>query len=149
LLNGYTWNLVTGQYDIEAEEYTEESVIVDGVEYDSEGNPTIPSLNPPTGLAVTMIQLYYHPLRITWDPVGSGILGYHVEMRPWYDGTTAHDWVDEWKLIYTGTSTSAVLQVAPVGSVPTTPTTIYFRVRCYNEAGNSAWSSSVNISWYL
>lgn len=149
LLNGYTWNLVTGQYDIEAEEYTEESVIVDGVEYDSEGNPTIPTLNPPTGLAVTMIQMYYHPLQVTWNPVGSGILGYHVEMRPWYDGTTAHDWVDEWKLIYTGTGTSVSLQVAPVGSAPASPTTIYFRARCYNEAGNSAWSSSVNISWYL
>lgn len=149
ILNGYTWNLITGQYDIEAEEYTEENVIVDGVEYDSEGNPTIPTLDPPTGLAVTMIQMYYHPLRVTWDPVGSGILGYHVEMRPWYDGTTALDWVDEWKLIYTGTSTSRTVTVAYPGVTPTTPTTIYFRVRCYNEAGNSIWSSSESISWYL
>ena len=39
LLNEFTWDLNEGTYDIVADEYTEEEVIVDGVTYDSNGEP--------------------------------------------------------------------------------------------------------------
>jgi len=150
LLNGYTWDLNRGTYDIEAEEYTEETVVVDGIEYDSEGNPVYSIPETPTALATHMSPIYPHPFLITWHPVGTGIQGYRLMRNPWWDDDE-EAWVDEWKLIYDGTATryfDFVIGANDMVNNPSYPKTIYWKVCAYNHLGESPFSSNEDTDWY-
>jgi len=146
LLNAFTWDLVRGQYEIEAEEYTEEEVIVDGIAYDSYGNPVVYPPDAPVGVFVRLMEQYFHPIRITWNSVGGGIIGYKVERKPWWNGSIWDD--TNWTLIYAGTGTRCTENLYNRGGTqPTYPETLYYRVCAYNSAGNGSWSDVEDVVW--
>lgn len=145
LLNGYTWNLDKGTYDIEAEEYTEEEVIVSGVTYDSEGNPETedPPASPPTNLFATLLPVFGHPIQVTWDPVGGGVIGYKLQRRPYY----ASGWVDAYVMPYVGVNTQYIDYIHTEGPPVGSPVTIYYRVCAYNAGGDSDYSAEYSVNW--
>ena len=145
LINGYTWDLVNATYDIDAEEYTEEEVIVDGVTYDSsgeqEGEDTPPE-DAPYVYSISRMRMLLDIVVLKWHPVTGGITGYIVQRNPRYQVVT-NTMVDGWTSIYKGTKTTAIESIKGAPFVKDTP--IYYRVCAYNEAGNGPWSNVVQI----
>lgn len=143
LLNGYTWNLNEGTYDIEAEEYTEEEITIDGVTYDSTGEPIVNVPSTPTGLVVVRFT-YFGANFIVWNPI-SGIMGYKLQRKPFYS-TLASAWVDTYIIVYNGTASRFSDAVASEGGNPVGQTFSY-RVCAYNSAGDSVYSDPVTVTW--
>jgi len=147
LLNGFIWDLNKGQYQIEAEEYTEEEVIVDGVTYDSEGNlegewdpPPIP-----TGLSAEIRPLFHHPIRVQWNPVAGEVEGYILVRRPYYASGVL---VDGWKIIYVGGGTICLDFLSDIYA-NTFGCTVYYKVAAYkSNTMVSAYSDEVSIFWH-
>lgn len=146
LLNGYSWDIPNGTYDIEAEEYTEEEIIVDGVTYDSEGIPdeTIP--DAPTGLSVSLRATYGHPVEVIWNPVGGGITGYELQRDYSWNGIS---WVSGWVTIDTLTETRYIDRVAFEREGEPTAQTLTYRVRAFNSVGPSDWSNTDSVYWSM
>lgn len=145
LLNGYNWDLVKGQYEIDAEEYTEEEVIVEGVTYDSLGEPEDPwgGLGPdaPTGLTLDVLShLPLHPIGIIWNPVSGGIGGYILQRKPYWS-VALNTLVDDWKLVYVGTNTQFVDFLQDYRHTVVT-ITVSYRVFSYNTQNMSSLPSS-------
>ena len=143
LLNGFTWDLNNGIYDIEAEEYTEEEIIVDGVTYDSygqeEGEETPPST--PTGLNAYQL-VFIGQIRADWTPMG-GVAGYKLQRKPYYSG----GWVDSYKIVYNGTSAYYNDPVASEGDPD--GQTFSYKVCAYNDAGESDYTDpAVDVEWF-
>jgi hypothetical protein len=143
LLNGFTWDLNAGMYNIEAEEYTEEEVIVSGVTYDSAGEEEGQATVPTTPEGLTANQLVHRSTIIAdWNPVDNAT-GYKLKRRPYYSGGS---WVADYKIVYTGTSTTFHDAVAAEGDP--TGETFYYKVCSYNDAGDSAYSDPpVEVIW--
>lgn len=140
LLNGFTWNLNEGTYDIEAEEYNEEEVFVEGVTYDSVGEPEdVPEQVP----ALSAHQLPFGgTILAMWTPVASQ--GYKLQRKPFYNTLTS-SWVDTYKLIYTGTFPSFFDNVENEGDP--TGVTFTYRVCAYNESGDGTYSPEDTVVW--
>jgi hypothetical protein len=145
ILNGFTWDVVNGTYDIEAEEYNDEDVIVEGLnEYDSEGQPIDEELPPQvTGLTAHWVVLIYQA-HVSWQPVaGAVVTGYKLQRKPFYH-IIQNAWGDDWWLYYTGTSLSYVDNVPGTGPWPP-PFTVTYRVCAYNDAGDGPWSDEFEL----
>lgn len=144
LLNGFTWDLNNGTYDIEAEAYSEEEVSVTGATYDSSGNPTgewnVP--DAPTGLTLSQV-LFRRAVYATWNPVANA-QGYKLYRKPIYS-TLSSSWVDSYKLLYSGTANTYLDMVSLEGD-PTGQTFTY-KVCAYNIQGNGADSSEETLVW--
>lgn len=146
LLNGFTWNLNTGIYDIEAEEYTEDEVIVAGITYDSAGDPEVPGYTLPTApTGGTGSQFapgdYIH---ISWDPITDAI-GYIVQRKPQYYGSA---WLNEYKTVrYIGASIEFDDEIQDEGPMVDS-TQVVYRVAAYNSKGTGPWSAEWMIYWY-
>lgn len=145
LLNGYSWDLVNATYDINAEEYTEEEVIVDGVTYDSDGLPEGQD-EPPT-LYSTIWSVARgrtrSPIYIQWTQVAGGITGYVLQRKPYYSFVLS-SWVNSFKQIFMGNETTFVDDIAREGPLPV-GTTITYRVAAMNSEGAGPWSSEAPI----
>lgn len=148
LLNTFTWDLNDGTYDIVADEYTEEEVIVDGVTYDSEGEPEWVDLLPPTPTGLTVVErnFIFHPLEISWDAVSGGVEGYYVTRRPYY--TAGGVLVDSAKIIYAGNDLSCIDFPADM-IVNTNSCTLYYRVASFrnDNSFSSLYSAEVSVNW--
>ena len=148
LLNGFTWDLVNGTYDIEAEEYSEENVIVDGVEYDEEGEIIYPTPATPIWSSCWMeTSGYRHPIHLSWEPVEGGMIGYRVEQEPFYFPPilgTGGRWVNAWHQVWHGVNTNCVIEQNPSAD---SAQTVHFRVCAYNPTDQSAWSTFKNYNW--
>lgn len=144
LLNGFTWDLNKGTYDIEAEEYVDEDVNVLGALYDSSGNPqgelNVPSA--PTGLALSQV-LFRRAVYASWGAV-TNAQGYKLYRKPIYN-TLSSSWVDSYKLLYSGTGTYYLDMVTLEGDP--TGVTFTYKVCAYNQAGNGADSVEVTLAW--
>lgn len=146
LLNGFTWDLIHATYDIEAEEYTEEEILVGGVggepTYDENGNPiqeeTIPAV--PSGLTGSQ-SVNGVAVLVEWNPV-PGAQGYKLQRRPTYWNGY---WADFNTPLFTGTNNWCMDFVGDEGD-PTGVTFIY-RVCSYNSAGDSDWSADYYYEW--
>ena len=143
LLNGFTWDLNKGTYDIEAEEYTEEEVYVEGVTYNSAGEEEGQTDPPETPTGIVADQLVHRgTILVDWNPVSNAI-GYKLQRRPYYSGGA---WVADYKIVYTGTATYFHDAVSAEGD-PTGETFLY-KVCAYNAAGDSAYSDPpVEVVW--
>jgi len=146
LLNRFTWDLDKGTYDIEAEEYTEEEIIVAGVTYDSSGNPETedPPVSAPANLFATLLPAFGHPIRVTWDPVGGSIIGYKLQRKPYYANA---QWNDVYVIPYIGVNTQYIdyihTEAPPVGGA----VVMTYRVCAYNAGGDGPYSAEFNINW--
>jgi hypothetical protein len=140
LLNHFTWDLNRGTYDIEAEEYSEEDVTVDGVTYDSEGNPEVITPVAPTNLSLIKY-VHFGAIFASWNPVGGSVIGYKLQRKPYYSPLT-FSWVDSYKTVYIGTSTfyfdTPGILIGPIFS---------YRVCAYNAEGDGAYSAVETITW--
>jgi len=147
LLNGYTWDLVSGQYEIEAEEYTEEEVIVDGVTYDSQGDPEVELPPAPTGLRLRIVNLLFtHPIQVNWDAVSGGVRGYIVERQPFWS-IIQNTVVDGYIQVYAGVATSFLDTLWGYRGHIAIDTIVY-RVCAVDIFGNRGpWSTEVGIFW--
>jgi len=146
LLNEFTWNLIDGTYDIVAEEYTEEEIIVDGVTYDSAGEPEWDSDAPdtPENLRASLSGIFWHPVIVQWDAVAGGVDGYILERKPYY--TSGGALVDDFKMVYYG---SALNFFDFMNEVPLTESslTLYYRITSVRAGINSQPSEEVSINW--
>lgn len=150
LLNSFIWDLVNAVYDIEAEEYTEEEVLVGGVgeepTYDSEGNPEQELTPPatPTGLFAELDN-NSKAIYINWN-AQPGAQGYKVRRKPTlFKGY----WASFTTIIYTGTSTLILDQPKwEGGPVPSDETLFLYQVCAFNSAGDSAWSDEYSVAYY-
>jgi hypothetical protein len=149
LLNGFTWDLVNGIYDIDAEEYTEDTVVVDGVTYDSEGEIIYPTPTTPVWSSCWMeTSGDRHPIHLSWEPVEGGMIEYRVEQEPWYMPPMlgmGDRWVNTWKQVWHGTDTHCVIQQNASATDP--GETLHFRVCAYNPTAQSGWSTYKNFNW--
>ena len=137
LLNGYTWDLVNGTYDIDAEEYSGEDVTVEGVVYDSEGAP--PEGVPDKVMGLHAIEMpIIHTIHVTWAPVGGDVIGYKLQRSPFYHILTSQ-WDEYWWQYYVGSNTSYVDAIYHTGPRPV-PYDIKYRVCAYNTTGDGPWS---------
>ena len=144
LLNGFTWDLNKGIYDIEAEEYIDEDVTVVGASYDSSGNP-VGEWDPPaapTGLTLSQV-LFRRAVYATWNTVGNA-QGYRLYRKPFYS-TLSSSWVDTYKLVYSGTANTFLDMVTFEGD-PTGQTFTY-KVCAYNAVGNGDDSTEETLVW--
>lgn len=145
ILNGFTWNLDTGQYEIEAEEYTEEDIVVAGVSYDSEGNPDIYMPDPVTGLLLE-VTAQGTGIWCRWDHVGGTLIGYQLQRKPRFSVVQNFTWLDEYTIVYDGSDYIYIDDIDATGPV-TTGTIFTYRIRAYNGAGYGSWSDEETIEW--
>jgi len=144
LLNGYTWDLVSGMYDIEAEEYTEEDVIIDGVVYDEQGNQIggAPASAPAMLIALHLPLLNSHI--VSWAPVAGNITGYILQRKPFFHILTGLWGANDWWTYYQGPNRSYTDDITRTGPPPI-PTPVVYRVCAYNADGNGPWSSEFSM----
>lgn len=146
LLNAFTWDLVNGTYDIEAEEYCDEDVIVQGLnEFDSEGQP-IQGDPPPAPTGLTGAYLHIPRVYIVqWQPVGGvPVTGYKLQRSPFFH-VLSGVWEEMWWLYYTGTDLRYIDDVKHTGPLPV-PYSIKYRVCAYNDAGDGPWSDEIIVT---
>ena len=147
LLNGFKWDLNNGVYDIEAEEYTEEEIIVDGVLYDEEGNATVLIPDTPAGFAAVIEgDNRTKSIFISWQPVSGQVSNYLLFRKPRY--LSGAGWLDVYTVIYSGSELSYRdsddnfrVQNLPAG------TTITYMLYAVNSAGNSVATSEITVVW--
>lgn len=148
LLNTFTWDLNDGTYDIVADEYTEEEVIVDGVTYDSNGEPEWYDELPdtPAGLAAVLSNFIFHPVLLSWGAVSGGIAGYIVLRRPYY--TSGGNLVNESKIIYVGNSLQCIDVLSDIKD-NVNNCTVYYKVASYRGdfSLGSLYSAEVSVNW--
>jgi hypothetical protein len=149
LLNGFTWNLNDGTYQISAEEYTEEEIQVETVGNDADGEPVPPGHDYPaaplnfTGSQITL----GGGIRLTWDASPGGI-GYVVQRKPmwWFYNSS---WVQEWRTIKFGGSELTIDDlIQNEGGVLTDDFVITYRICAYNDKGQGVWSNEIQVRWY-
>jgi len=155
LLTGYTWDLNNGTYDIVAEEYTDEEIIIAEVTLDSSGNPVegesegSTTLTAPTISSVTQPTAGDH-LLIEWTEV-TGATGYRVRRSPrWYIPSYDPDnpiWAYDEREVYSGSSLFFTDDIQEEGIAEHGMNVIY-RVCAYNSNVNSPYSSEMYATWY-
>ena len=148
LLNGFSWDLNNGVYDIVAEEYTEENIIVDGVLYDTDGNAILLAPDTPTGLtAVIEGSRRTKSVSVSWNPV-SGVVSEYVLYRKPYWSIIAASWVNEYWVIYRGSEINYrdSDDLFRVYNLPP-GTTITYKLKAVNSAGESALTAEVTVTW--
>jgi len=143
LLNGYTWDLVNGTYDIDAEEYSGEDVIVDGMTYDSEGLPPSGAPDKVMGVTGSLVSIQ-NLIFMTWQPVGGDVIGYKVERSPYFS-VVQSSWLGVWWQIYVGTNTQYLDNIFATGPSPIT-FEIKYRVCAYNATGDGPWSDEYTVA---
>lgn len=155
LLLGYSWDLVNGTYDIEAEEYTDEEIIIAEPEIDSSGNPVeggssgSTTLATPTWTTVNQVSAGEH-IYAEWSEV-TGAIGYRLQRKPtWYDydGVSGY-WAQYWTTIYTGFSTFFVddIQETIGATMPPEGLEVTYRVCAYNNNVDSSYSTETVVTW--
>ena len=145
LLNAFTWDLVHASYDIEAEEYCDEDVVVEGLgEYDSNGQPVTGDVPPQViGLLVITLPLINQNLA-AWVPVsGAVVTGYKLQRSPFFH-LLSNTWEEMWWTYYTGTALNYVDNIAATGPSPV-PFPVKYRVCAYNDVGDGPWSAEVTM----
>jgi len=138
ILQNYTWDLYAGIYTIEAEEYTDEEVLLDIT------NSPIPSeeIEVPSDLALSQDGID-DPVDVSWSAV-TGATGYLLRRKPYYNGVT---WDDFWSSVYYGSDLSYEDDIiANEGEIPDS-TTVTYQVSAYTDVGWGAWSAEEEIEF--
>jgi len=144
ILQAYTWDIVNGEYDIEAEEYTDEEITLAGM------SGTV-NLEDPTALDtipenVTVYQQEFNgAIEVSWSAV-TGATGYRVRRFPQWDEVSS-SWLPFTKLIYDGTGLSFVDHIEDEGTM-VHDTTVYYQVCAYNSNYNGPYSNNTTVQWY-
>jgi hypothetical protein len=147
LLQSYTWDLFNGSYDIVAEEYTAEDIIINTLE-DSGGASSgesytgDPGVVPatPTGLDAT-IDIPNNQISISWDAV-DGAVAYILQRKPYYD--ILGNWIESWQTVYEGASLSFLDQF-DYNPIPSQ--SFYYHVLARNTELKGAYSSVILKIW--
>lgn len=137
ILNGYTWDLVNGTYDIDAEEYSGEDIVVEGVEYDSAGTGVPNAPDAPAWITADLAPVI-DVISVNWYPVGGNVIGYKLQRSPFYH-ILQGVWEEMWWQYYVGTNTHYVDDIWHTGPSPA-GYPIKYRVCAYNSYGDSAWT---------
>lgn len=149
LLNKFTWDLNQGTYDITADEYSDEDVTVDGVMYDSEGDPEWYGQLPdtPENLRAMMRGFLYHPIKVMWDAVPRGVTGYVLLRRPYY--ASGGVLVDEPKIIYVGKNTECMDFLTDIATY-SDGMDIHYKVASYRGdfSLGSLYSNEITVNWH-
>jgi hypothetical protein len=149
LLNKFTWDLNQGTYDITADEYSDEDVTVDGVMYDSEGDPEWYGQLPdtPENLRAMMRGFLYHPIKVMWDAVPRGVTGYVLLRRPYY--ASGGVLVDEPKIIYVGKNTECIDFLTDIATY-SDGMDIHYKVASYRGdfSLGSLYSNEITVNWH-
>lgn len=147
LLNGFNWDVNKGTYEIEAEEYTEEDILVGIVGDDEEGNPVPPGYELPA-IPTGLTGWQYTPgsyIIMSWDVV-AGAVGYVLERKPVvFNGY----WVDRWeKVKWSGSEILFNDHIELV--IPSIPddSHVTYRVSAYNDKGSGKVSDEIIVHWY-
>jgi hypothetical protein len=149
ILQGYTWDLNAGIYDIIAEEYTEEDISIVTTEDpagDSSGNPytgdpgVVPAI--PSNLTVTQ-PVAGSSINLSWD-ASTGATSYILQRQPYFGplGT----WLAQWINIYEGWDTSYIDAIQGE-MLPDTNMQISYRILAKTTEVFSAYSSTETILW--
>jgi hypothetical protein len=146
ILQGYTWDLNNGEYEIDAEEYTDEEINLDQEGDESSGNPgeiTDPSQIPvPTGLSVSSA----HNFDVWWD-ASAGATGYILQRRP-ITSPSRQYWFSSWRTVYSGPLRvffdDISLEYAPL----TDGMLFEYQVCAYIPNGNTPYSAIVSIIYH-
>lgn len=147
ILNGYTWDLNEGTYDIEAEEYTDEDILVNEVAYNDADEPVPPGEEPlaaPSNLHGTQLGSGLL-IRMSWNAVTDAV-GYILERKPQiYNGI----WIPNWKVIKSSGSELTFDDQINLDT-PELPddTHVTYRVSSYNDKGTSVPSGEVIVHYY-
>jgi hypothetical protein len=103
LVQGYTWDLFNGTYELEAEEYTSEEITVDGsTDPGAGGDGTAGALTAPTNVVLDQ-PVVGLGVDVSWNSV-VGATAYILQRQPFVDGYG--NWVNSWKTIYQGGGTN-------------------------------------------
>ena len=139
LLQGYTWDLNNGIYDVEAVEYTEEDILLDET---GESPMTI----IPTGLMAQQPEAGEHMV-VDWDDI-TGMDGYTLQRSPYSYNPGYYN--SSWLTIYTGANNTFNddMQAEPAYALLPNASTIQYRVSAYNGNGVSLNSAIVTATWY-
>jgi len=138
ILQGYTWDLNNGVYDIVAEEYTSEEIIID-----TEGGDGDPGVTPSVPTNLTAVQLVAgSSVDISWD-VSTGASGYILQRQPYYNGIT---WISSWKTVWEGYN---AFTADPIQYEAIPPNSMHFsyRVLAKTTLLYSAYSATEVLIW--
>jgi len=150
ILLNYTWDLNNGTYDIEAEEYTDEEIIIADPGEDSSGgtgSSGTMTLDAPTWVSVTQTAPGGH-IYVQWNAV-TGATGYRLRRTPsWYlypDGSGAY-WAMYSTVVYSGGNDFYADHIEEEGTGED-GMTVYYEVCAYNSNVESAYSSTETVTW--
>ena len=146
LLQGYTWDLVAGTYDIEAVEYTEEDVLIE--EGIAGGMGAVPTY--PDGFALTALQLdgAGEHFTVTWTAMDTliGTVGYTLQRRPYAYNPLY--WNNSWITIYDGELLTFDDHIEASPAPLVSGTTVQYRILGYNVNGSSLYCPIVGFTWW-
>jgi len=143
ILQGYTWDLNNGVYDIVAEEYTSEEIIIDTEGDSSGGGDGDPGVTPSVPTNLTAVQLVAgSSVDISWD-VSTGASGYILQRQPYYNGIT---WISSWKTVWEGYN---AFTADPIQYEAIPPNSMHFsyRVLAKTTLLYSAYSATEVLIW--
>ena len=145
ILQGYTWDLNNGVYEIEAEEYTTEDIVIDneGGGASSGGEDGDPGVTPSVPTNLTAVQLVAgSSVDISWD-VSTGASGYILQRQPYYNGIT---WISSWKTVWEGYN---AFTADPIQYEAIPPNSMHFsyRVLAKTTLLYSAYSATEVLIW--
>ena len=149
ILQGYTWDLNNGIYDITAEEYTAEDILI-GTEEDSGGASSgdtysgDPGIVPPVPTGLAAVQTVpASSIDISWN-ASEGASGYILQRQPYYSilGT----WVNQWKTVWEGANAFTADPIQLEGT-PANGVHFSYRVLAKTSQVFSAYSSTEVLIW--
>jgi len=135
--------LYNGIYDITAEEYTSEDIIIDTEGDSSGGGDGDPGVTPSVPTNLTAVQLVAgSSVDISWD-VSTGASGYILQRQPYYNGIT---WISSWKTVWEGYN---AFTADPIQYEAIPPNSMHFsyRVLAKTTLLYSAYSATEVLIW--
>jgi hypothetical protein len=151
ILQGYTWDLFNGTYDIVAEQYTEETIIIQttSTEYSGEtssedtyeGDPGVVPGIPGSLIATQPIAGL--SISVSWG-TSAGATGYILQRTPYLGPYNL--WTPLWATIYEG-SNNSFIDAIQNEMLPDTGMAISYQVLALTTEVIGSYSGTVTLNW--
>jgi hypothetical protein len=143
IMQNYTWDLDKGTYDIVAQEYTDDDIVLEREITESWETPEpVITLDAPSNIVVT--QPDNTKMVVSWNPV-QGATRYRLKRSPYYFETYSQ-WIEDYIQVYLGSDTTFE-DLIPSSGPTYNDMDIYYIVCAENDNISSPYSDPDHEIW--